>query len=104
MNVDEVMSKMMDTHKKSTKTKNKKLTKSTKRFADPIEKLDPENDSFEQTLVKLCNYVEWLKQEIHEIREDLEVKSDISSHNNLSLKVDQIETSLSDLSMQIDYE
>lgn len=103
MNVDDAMNKMMDTHKKSIKTKKKKISKSTKRILEPTEKIDPYYDNPEQALVKLAILVEWLKQEILEIREDLEVKSDMSSHNTLSLKVDQIETSVSDLSTRIDY-
>lgn len=110
MNTDKLMSKMMDTHQKTAKAVRSKSSKATKggirdsrkRVPEPTEPLDPENEKIRPTLVKLCAYVEWMKQEIQEIKEDMETKTDLSSQNNLSLKLDNLEGTVNDLSLRLD--
>ena len=50
----------------------------------------------------MCENIKWIKQELLEIREELEAKTDMSSHNSLSLKVDQIDGVVADLVNKVD--
>jgi myo-inositol-1-phosphate synthase len=105
MNVDDAMSQMMNNHQKTAKkaSKSKKTKKIvSKRVPEPTEPLDPENEKIRPTLIKVCAYLEWMKQEIREIREELEAKTDHVEHNSLSLKVDQVDTVVTDLSLRLD--
>jgi hypothetical protein len=43
-----------------------------------------------------------MMQELYEIREELEAKPELSDHNSLSLKVDQLDRVISDLSNRVD--
>ena len=105
MNVDDAMSQMMNKHQKTAKkeSKTKKVKKTaSKRVPEPTEPLDPEGEKIRPTLIQLCANVEWIKQEIREMREELGAKTDHVEHNTLSLKVDQIDGFVSDLSTRLD--
>jgi len=106
MNADDLMNSVMDHHKKIVKkaTKNKipQVSKLTKRVPEPAEPLDPVNEDIKPTLIKVCAYIEWMAQEIREIREELETKPDLSAHNTMSLKIDQLDDFISDLSARVE--
>lgn len=115
MNFGDAMNTMMKQHKKTVNSNtvnskranskkesdSSKFTLKSKRLSEPSEKLDPINDEVLDTLIKLCANVEFLKQEIREIREELEIKTDMSNHNTLSLKIDQIDGVVSELSFRL---
>jgi hypothetical protein len=104
MNVDEALNAVMGRHEKTVKSKKKKTASKPKkkRIMKPTEPLDPENEKIRPTLIKVCAYLEWMMQELHEMREELEAKPELSDHNSLSLRVDQLDGSISNLADRID--
>jgi hypothetical protein len=108
MDIASGIGKVLNTQK-NTKRKLKKDCGDDKKKNDNkcvklnnFEILDPENDYIEETLVKICKYLEYLKSEIKDIKEDIESKADLSCQNTLSLKTDSLETMIDNLSDKLD--
>lgn len=89
---------------KSSKGENTSSSRDVKpkRAARPTEPLNPEEEKIRPTLVKVCAYIEWMAQELQELREELEAKPELSEHNTLSFKVDQLDGAINDLSNRLD--
>ena len=99
MNLNDVMESMINHNKEMSNSGRKKKDynkndkhdkRNNNRISKPIDVLDPVNDKMKQTLIKVCAYIEWLTNEVHELREEIGVKIDIAEYNNLSIKLFQI--------------
>lgn len=107
MNLNDAMNSVMKQHEKTVKSKKQTSTprtksKTAKRLKEPTDKMQPTDDYSRELLVLMCENIKWIKQELLEIREELEAKTDMSSHNSLSLKVDQIDGVVADLVNKVD--
>ena len=72
-----------------------KITKK-KYIVEPPE-IDPNAEKIRPIIFQICETLEWMKQEIKQIKEDMETKVEMSSLNTLSLQVDNIDRAVSDL-------
>lgn len=98
--MENVFSKVLDTQKRTKTKKEKKRSKKINR--EPTDVIDPENDELESTLVKMCNLLEYLRVEIKDIRESIESKVELSAMNSLSLKVDNLDGVVNNLSNDLE--
>jgi len=80
--------------KPDTKTRRQKIS-------EPVDSIDPAEGS-KATLQKICDLLVWMRQEIKEIREELNTKVDLSNHNTLSLKVDALDDTVFELTSKMD--
>lgn len=81
------------------KYKNKIVKKSNK---EPTDLLDPENEDTELTLIKICDLLKYLRTEIKNIRETIESKVELSAMNTLSIKMDNLESAVTNISNDVD--
>jgi hypothetical protein len=79
----------------SESSRSSKITKK-KYIAEPPE-IDPTAEKIRPIIVQICETLEWMKQEIKQIKEDMETKAEMTSLNTLSLQLDNIDRIVSDL-------
>jgi len=94
-------------HVQKTQKKTKCRGKEKKRVIkknnkEPTDLLDPENEDTESTLIKICDLLEYLRTEIKNIRETIESKAELSEINTLSLKMDNLERAVINISNDVD--
>ena len=80
--------------KPDTKTRRQKIS-------EPADSIDLAEGT-KITLQKICDLLVWMRQEIKEIREELDTKVDLSNHNTLSLKVDALDDTVFELTTKMD--
>lgn len=71
------------------------------KISEPVDSIDPAEGT-KVTLQKICDLLVWMRQEIKEIREELNTKVDLSNHNTLSLKIDALGDTVFELTSKID--
>lgn len=107
--ISQALTGVMDAHKKEHK-KSKKEDKNSgsgsksekSRVTRPSFELDPDNEKLRVTVSKLCAYVEYLCAEVHEMRSELDGKSEFTDTNTLSIKLDDIAGKVDYLERSID--
>jgi hypothetical protein len=94
-------------HVQKTQKKTKSGRKESKRIVkknnkEPTDLLDPENEDTELTLIKICDLLEYLRTEIKNIKETIESKVELSTMNTLSIKMDNLENAVTNISNDVD--
>lgn len=92
-----VMSAHQKQHKKTKKEEPSEKTVKRRAIVMPTENLDPENEKIRVTVAKLCKYVEFLVDEVKDLRIEIDSKADFTDTNSLSIKLDQVENRVDDL-------